>query len=251
MKNATNRIYTKAKKDVPKKTTQTQVLQNLNHNKTKMKIPMGSSGPLIGVFPVVLAEFETDIYCELKYKFPINSVTSKQSKIIVKNFKFLCKNQKLLIDGYIEKNISISFNAQPKEKNTLVTIPFKTIIDIDYSIPPKYDTEFKSTSQDSCTCEYFFLPAEKIFWIHEYTRLTETVEEIQTRNSKEYLTKLVVTLGISILQNQKVFIPESCGEANVIAEYDGGKNIKLPNKIAHIDVGYDKKKGLVARIIKE
>ena len=235
----------------PKITSKIQLPQKLNHNKTKFKTPMGSSGHLVGVLPVILSEFETDIYCELKYKHPIKSINSKKSKIIVKNFKIISKNQKLLIDGYIEKIISINFNNNTQEQNALITIPFKTTVDITYSTEPKYDTKYKIISHNSESCEYFFSPAKKLFLVHEYTKLTENIEEIQNIDSTEYLIKLIVTLGISIFQNQKVFIPEPSGEANVIAEYDASKFPKKSNKISHVEVGFDSKNGLVARIIKE
>lgn len=244
--------YTKKNKELAQNITpKIQLPEKFNYNNTKFKTPMGSSGHLVGVFPVVLSELETDIHCELKYKYPIKSITSKQSKIIVKNFKFISKNQKLLIDGYIEKNIFITFNNNTEKQNALITIPFKTIVDITYSIQPNCDTEYKTITQGYESCEYFFSPAEKVFLVHEYTKLTETIEEIKKINSKEYLMKLIVTLGISIFQNQKVFIPEPSGEANVIAEYNNCENQKESNKISHVEVGHNSKKGLIARIIKE
>ncbi len=256
--NKQTRIFTAKTKENPtinesKKSncSESQEPQNLNYNKTKFKTPMGSSGHLVGVFPVILSEFETDIYCELKYKYPIHSIKTKESKIIVKKFKLVAKNRKLLIEGYVEKKLLICFDVQRKEENTLITIPFKTIVDITYSNEPKYDTEYKSNSKNNCSSEHFFSPAEKLFWVHEYTKLKEEFEEIEYSNSKEYVTKLIITLGLSILQNQKVFIPEPCGDANVVAEYDACGNIKTANEIAHVEVGFDTKKGLVARIIKQ
>ena len=244
--------YIKKNKEPAQNTTpKIQLPEKLNHNKTKFKTPMGSSGHLVGVFPVVLSEFETDIYCELKYKHPIKFITSKQSKIIVKNFKFISNNQKLLIDGYIEKKIFITFNTNSEKQNALITIPFKTIVDITYSTLPNCDTEYKTISKGYESCESFFSPAEKVCLIHEYTKLKETIEEIQRTNSKECLMKLVVTLGISIIQKQKVFIPEASGEANVIAEYNNCKTPKKSNEISHIELGLNSKKGLIARIIKE
>ena len=241
----------KNKEPVQNTTPKIQMSEKLNHNNTKFKTPMGSSGHLVGVFPVVLSEFETDIHCELKYKSPIKSIISKQNKIIVKKFKFISNNQKLLIDGYIEKNIFITFNNNSEKQSALITIPFKTIVDITYSIPPNYDTEYKTISKGYESCESFFSPAEKVFLVHEYTKLKENVEEIQKINSKEYLMKLVVTLGISLIQKQKVFIPEASGEADVIAEYDNCKVQKKSNEISHIEIGHNSKKGLIARIIKE
>ncbi|MGL4760192.1 MAG: hypothetical protein ACRC6T_13465 [Sarcina sp.] len=228
-----------------------QEAQTLNYNQTKHKTPMGSVGNLVGVFPVVLAEFETDIYCELKYKYPIHSVTSKENKVIIRKFKLISQNKKLLIDGYVEKKLSICFDSLKKEQDTIITIPFKTVINIDYALEPKYDTEFKTNKKDTASCEYFFSPAERLFWIHEYTRLTENFEELESYGSKEYVAKLIVTLGISILQNQKVFIPEPSDEANVIAEYDVCRNQKNLDVTTHIEVGSDPEKGLIARIIKQ
>lgn len=250
--NTSSKVYKKIKKELPSKTTpHPQTPQNLNYAKTIFKTPMGSPGSLIGIFPIVLSEFETDIHCELKYKYPIKTISSKQSKVIVKKFKLISQNQKLLIEGYVEKIITICFNTKIKEQDTIITIPFKTIVNITYSVPPKYDTEYTSTKKD-CECsECFFSSAEKLFCVHEYTKLTETFEEIGTYCGKEFLTKLVITLGLSILQNQKIFIPEPYEDATVIAEYTALKNIKTSPKTSYVEVGHNDCKGLIARIIKE
>ncbi|MGL5574075.1 MAG: hypothetical protein ACRDCW_00740 [Sarcina sp.] len=55
MKNK-SKVYTKIKKEIPKKTQpQIQVPQNLNHNETLFKTPMGTPGSLVGVFPIILS----------------------------------------------------------------------------------------------------------------------------------------------------------------------------------------------------
>lgn len=249
---STPKVYTKVKKEVNKETPPNpQTPQKLNYNETIFKTPMGLPGYLVGIFPVILTEFETDIHCELKYGYPIRMISSKQSKVIVKKFKLVSHNEKLLIEGYIEKKITICFATKIEEQDTVITIPFKSLVDITYSVPPKYDTEYRTSSKHSHISECFFAPAEKLFWVHEYTKLTETTDEKNSNCGKEYLTKLVVTLGMSILQNQRVFIPEPEGEATVIAEYTATKNIKSPSKNTHVEVGHNDCNGLIARIIKE
>ena len=227
--------------------------ENLNNNITTFSPPMGSAGNLIGIFPVVLSELETNIYCEIKYKYPIKSLTTTENRVIINQCKFLSKNSKLLIEGLVKKNINVCFFDNYNSKNKTVTIPFKTIVDIDYYINPKYDTQYKRKATHSSNCEYFYSTAEKIYWSHEYTKLNEDCYKIPLNNSDcktEYANKLVITLGISILQNQKVFIPEPCQTATVVAESTNCKSSDISQKITHIEVGINEKSSLIARVIK-
>ena len=227
--------------------------ENFNNNITTFSPPMGSAGNLIGIFPVVLSELETNIYCEIKYKYPIKSLTTTENRVIINQCKFLSKNTKLLIEGLVKKNINVCFFDSYNSKNKIVTIPFKTIVDINYYINPKYDTQYKSKSHTSNSYEYFYSTAEKIYWSHEYTKLNEECYKVPLNNNdskSEYANKLIVTLGISILQNQKVFIPEPLQTATVVAESNNCKSNNISQEITHIEVGINEKSGLIARIIK-
>lgn len=223
-----------------------------NQNITKFKLPMGATGNLIGVCPVVLSEFETNVYCELKYKSPIKDIESHSNKIILRRCLFKNHNKKLLIEGFVEKLITITFIDNSQTKNTLVTIPFRTSIELKYSYPPQVDSEYKLRFPNSQTKETYYAPAEKLYWSHEYTKLKETCEEtISCNEKKEYVTNLVIILGISILQTQKIFIPEPTCEATVIGEISHSTNSSNSESIKRIEVGSNHDNELLARVTKE
>ncbi|MGL4742257.1 MAG: hypothetical protein ACRC41_15930 [Sarcina sp.] len=223
-----------------------------NQNITRFKLPMGATGNLVGVCPVVLSEFETNVYCELRYKAPIKDIESHSNKIVLKRCLFKEHNKKLRIEGFIEKLITMTFIDNSQTKNTLVTIPFKTTITLKYSYPPQVDTEYKLRFPNSTTRETYYSPAEKLYWTHEYTKLKETCEETHSCNDKkEYVNNLIITLGISILQTQKVFVPEPSCEATVIGEISHSNSLDNNGKIKRIEVGADPSNTLLARVIKD
>lgn len=226
---------------------------NLNKNITTFNIPMGSAGNLVGIFPIILSELETNIFCEIKFKYPIKCLDTIENLVIIKNCVFIDKNSKLLIEGVVQKNINVSFFDTKPNKIKSLKIPFKTIVDINYFIKPKYDTQYKNLASTSSTCESYISVGEKLFWSHEYTKLKEECFKITSDNKNypdEYINKLILTLGINILQNQKVFIPEPQDSATVIAESIGCKGDNSLNEITHVEVGVNKKSKLIARIIK-
>ncbi|MGL5822274.1 MAG: hypothetical protein ACRCYE_11770 [Sarcina sp.] len=223
-----------------------------NKNTTKFKLPMGATGNLIAVCPVILSEFETNVYCELRYKAPINNIESHSNKIILKRCLFKDHNKKLLIEGFVEKLITITFVDNSQTKNTLVTIPFRTIIELKYSYPPQVDSEYKLRFPNCKIKETYYSPAEKLYWSHEYTKLKETFEDVPSCNEqKEYVNNLVITLGLSILQTQKIFIPEPSCEATVIGELFHSDTLDNQGQIKRIEVGATHTNTLLARIIKD
>lgn len=241
-------LNSKKRKSRSRKTTN-KITVPLNKNKVIYKTPMGSSGPIIGAFPVILSEFDVNIFCELKYKYPIISMKSDVSTVILKLCKFSSDNKKMYLEGYIDKGIQISLADSTEDQKTTVKLPFKTMINIKYNKEPNFDTDYKSLDKDNNSLTYYFSPADKVYWSHEYTKITEKYEELpsESNDKQEFVNKIVLTLGMVILQDQRVFIPESTDDATVIAEFNNSNS----ENITHIDVGYDSKQGLIARIIKD
>lgn len=232
--------------------------KNLNKNKTTFLTPMGSCESVVGMLPVVLSDFETNIYCEFSYKTPISSVQTQKNKIHIKNCKLLNKNSNLLIEGIITKEITATFvPCYPcKNKKLILTIPFKTIVDIEYYVSPAKDAEFKSLScNESCDSKVFFSPASKLYSSHNYTKISECTNSVKCKNAKnqieEYVTKITLSLGISIFQEQRIFLLEPDGESLVIAESLPLCNYLESTNISGFEVGIDKEKGLISRVIKE
>lgn len=230
-------------------------IQPLNESVTYFKTPMGSSGPLVGAFPVVLSEFETNIYCELKYKYPVTSITTLSNKVILRNCRLTNDNTKLLLQGYIEKCLNFQIANSRAPQKTKIKIPFKTIINVKYATPPRLDSSYTSLDDNSSLTTYF-VPAHNPYCVHEYTKLDECVEAdpCSCPDAKEFVNKIILTLGIAILQTQKVFIPESDEDATIIAQNSTNSDPDSDSNsdsITHIEVGYDLENGLVARVSKD
>lgn len=183
----------------------------INENIIKYKTPVGRSGPIVGIFPIVLSDFQIDINCEIKYKYPILSIRTLSNNVNVTKFRFLGDNYKLLIEGHVSKNAEvISENNKPKK--TIITIPFRTIVDVKYntypmtSLPEDYNIKngFKSISV------YKSSDLLKIAWKLESINLFEKITK--DKNNDEMVYKIIVSLDIILLQNQKVFVPQPIGD---------------------------------------
>lgn len=183
----------------------------INENIIKYKTPVGRSGPIVGIFPIVLSDFQIDINCEIKYKYPILSIRTLSNNVNVSKFRFLNDNYKLLIEGHISKNAEIiSENNRPKK--TVITIPFRTIVDV------KYNTYPMTSLPEDCNIKNGFKSISvykssdllRIAWKLESINLFEKITPDE--NSNEMLYKIIVSLDIILLQNQKVFIPEPIGD---------------------------------------
>ena len=69
--------------------TNLDTTNKLNESIIKYKTPVGRSGPIIGIFPIVLSDFQIDINCELKYKSPIKSIKTLKNNTQTKQINFL------------------------------------------------------------------------------------------------------------------------------------------------------------------
>lgn len=181
--------------------------EKLNENIVKYKVPIGRSGPVIGLFPIILSDFEIDINCELKYKHPITNIKSLKNNVEIKKFIFLNDNYKLLIEGYVSKYVEI-LTENDKSKKTNVNIPFKTVVDIKYSTFPKFSFDEEPNYKKGYKIRPIFdnIDSLKIYWRIENINLFEKITT--AKDSDEIIYKIIVSLNVILLQNQKVFIPE-------------------------------------------
>lgn len=224
----------------------------INSNDTNYLTPMGTCENLVAIMPVILSDFETKIYCNFTYRDPVTSIKTLKNTVYLQKIKFLNNNFTIYLNGYIKKDIVVYLKNQ-NYKKTYINIPFKTFIDINYYVNPLKDTEFTSLTKKLYGKKKFFSLTQKPYWIHNYTRLSESIEESfsSNYNCKEYINKITLSLGISILQNRRVFLLEPSGTAKIIAQShnsnDGSESLYLNN----FEVGYDSLNGLIARVIKQ
>ncbi|MGL4989936.1 MAG: hypothetical protein ACRC57_02050 [Sarcina sp.] len=226
--------------------------KQINHNETTFLTPMGTCENLVAVMPVILSDFETKIYCNFTYRYPISSIKTLKNTVYLQNIKFSNNNSTICLNGYIKKDIIINVKHQ-NYKKTYINIPFKTFINVNYYVNPLNDTEFKNISKKSYAQKKFFSMAEKPYWTHNYTMFSERIEErfSSNHNCKEYINKITLSLGISILQNRRVFLLEPNGTAKIIAQSDSP--YKTPDNLIsdNFEIGYDSVNGLIARVIKD
>lgn len=178
----------------------------INENIVKYKVPIGRSGPLVGIFPIILSDFQIDINCEIKYKYPITSIKTLNNNVHVTKFIFLDDNYKLLIEGYLSKDAEI-ITKNNKSKKTTINIPFRTIVDVKYNTYPKnsLDNDYNVKKGFKSSSIFKNLESLKISWKIESINLFEKITT--DKNNDEVIYKIIVSLDVILLQNQKVFIP--------------------------------------------
>ncbi len=187
--------------------TNLDVTNKLNESIIKYKTPIGRSGPIIGIFPIVLSDFQIDINCELKYKSPIKSIKTLKNNIKLNKLTFLNDSYKLLVEGHLSKHVEIlSFNNRFQD-NT-INIPFRTLVDINYNTYPKFSfDEEHSNKKDFKRIPLFRdTKSTKISWKIEEINLFE--KKVRVKHKDETIYKIIISFNIILLQNQKVFIPQ-------------------------------------------
>ncbi|WP_055071892.1 hypothetical protein [Clostridium massiliamazoniense] len=187
--------------------TNLDVTNKLNESIIKYKTPIGRSGPIIGIFPIVLSDFQIDINCELKYKSPIKSIKTLKNNIKLNKLTFLNDSYKLLVEGYLSKHVEIlSFNN--RFQNNTINIPFRTLVDINYNTYPKFsfDEEHPNKKDFKRIPLFRDTKSTKISWKIEEINLFE--KKVRVKHKDETIYKIIISFNIILLQNQKVFIPQ-------------------------------------------
>lgn len=190
--------------------TNLSATEKLNENIIKYKVPIGRSGPIIGVFPIIISDFQIDINCEIKYKPPIQSIKTLKNNVKITSLKFFNDSHKLFIEGYLSKTVDI-ISENTKNQNTNINIPFKTLTDVKYCTYPKFDLEENDIPNKKG------YEVKKIFTNSDYLKISWKVESINLfekmiSEKDEIIYKIIISLNIILTQNQKVFIPEPLGD---------------------------------------
>ncbi|MGL5616398.1 MAG: hypothetical protein ACRDD2_09280 [Sarcina sp.] len=189
--------------------TNLNTTEKLNENIIKYKVPIGRSGPIIGIFPIIISDFQIDINCEIKYKPPIQSIKTLKNNVKITNLKFFNDSHKLFIEGYLSKTVDI-ISENTKTQNTNINIPFKTLTDVKYCTYPKFDLENDIPNKKG-------FEVKKVFTNSDYLKISWKIESINLfekmiSEKEEIIYKIIVSLNIILTQNQKVFIPEPLGD---------------------------------------
>ncbi|MFR5266352.1 hypothetical protein [Clostridium sp.] len=193
--------------------TNLDTTNKLNESIIKYKTPVGRSGPIIGIFPIVLSDFQIDINCELKYKSPIKSIKTLKNNIKLNKLTFLNDSYKLLIEGYLSKYVKISSYNNTIQNNT-INIPFRSLIDINYNTYPKFSFDEEPTTKKGFKSTSLYKDKEfmKISWKIEKINLFE--KKVRIKHKDETIYKIIISFNIILLQNQKVFIPQPIDSAS-------------------------------------
>lgn len=218
--------------------------EDLNQAESFSNIPLGRSGPLIGIFPIVLADFDVKIQCKLSYKKPVSLIETLSNKILLTNLKLVNNNEFLFISGYVRKKALVFINNN--KRKTIFNIPFKSVVKINYSTTPNFSQEYK-TSKNKNPSFYENLQSKDNFKIEvdiKSLELTENLIQEDETTNPNYLISIIVSLKLT--QNQEVFIAETLKQAKVVSENGDGdrENPKLVN------LGSDSDKNLIAEVFK-
>jgi hypothetical protein len=236
--------------------------------------PYGRPGPIVIKVPVVLAncKIQIDIESEIRLDVPAFDVKTIDKQVCITQCHLVPHTNKLFLAGFVQKNIQYSTvecanktSISGDVLHTTVRLPFKCVAAICFD---KYPIFGKSAKEKSNVLDKSMLcPNNKEdSWIHfdkfsepiscelEWTKILET--DIFDRNIRhdaepftkeklfqEITEKMVVYVGIKVLQNQQVYIAEPSCIINMEKDYDDKKEYE------DIEIAYVHEKGIIGRMI--
>ncbi|NME81819.1 hypothetical protein [Clostridium sp. SM-530-WT-3G] len=207
---------------------------NCNNTQAEFYVPMGRVGSLVIQAPVVLSivKVSIPISSNIDISDSCNDVSTLSNKVFLSK-PVLSNNSNLSIEGYVEKEIEYMTNC-----NLNTNIPFTATVPINFSILP----ETKNSTNTSNN--YYKKPYPKIsFSIDSIDIESDSYKMINCA----YENSMVISIKLTLAQNQYVFIPEPEGDvllqnSNAIQSNDSQENF-------YYTVGYDRNSGLIANRI--
>lgn len=200
--------------------------------------PMGHKGPMVVKVPVVLSEckVQIDVEADIRLEQPAFDIKTIDKKVCLTQCYLVPHTNKLFLRGYIQKNIqystvgcvsedSISGNVQ----HTTVNVPFHCCTAIKLDRYPIYGKSVKErltpiddtmicTSDEEDSWMHYNRYHEPVFCELEWVKILESdiydrdrrcAEEFTEQNCfRRFTEKMVVYMGIKVLQNQQVCIPK-------------------------------------------
>ncbi|WP_027624365.1 hypothetical protein [Clostridium lundense] len=197
--------------------------------------------PSIADIPVVLSKFKIEIFIEaiINLPEPVFGVKSLDKEVILEECELITGTDKLFIKGVLQENIEYATANCIKTdrisgdiKKLTIEIPFKCSTKINFSNAPqlpkvnKDKIEVKiihlNKNYDNIIEKkygYLQFPKNKIFCDLNSTEMLETNNKEKMKLIKNTLTntysfeiirkKIILSLGLSLLQNQSTFICNS------------------------------------------
>jgi len=196
--------------------------------------------PLVSDLSVILSRVEIQIFVEALTKLPepVINVKSLDKKVFLNQCQLVTGTNKLFLKGFIQENIEYA-NVKCIKQNEIggmvkkitLNIPFQCTTKVIFSIQPKV-SKFSSTlnfelldshcngiDKNIKSYEHFQFLNEKVFCNINDTEVFETCSQegikllekglVKTHTFKRMRKKIIVTLNLSLLQNQKVFISKA------------------------------------------
>lgn len=209
--------------------------------------PMGHKGPMIVKVPVVLSEakIQIDVEADIRLEQRAYDIKTIDKKVCLTQCHLVPYTNKLFLKGYIEKNIqystaecvgknSISGNIQ----HTTVKIPFHCVTALKFVEYPEYGKTLKERitpldknmmcpddAEDSWV--HFNRYYEPVYCELEWVKVLESdMYEYAGNYGKdekgfdEFTEKMVVYLGIKVLQKKQVYIPKPYSKDHKEKDHD-------------------------------
>ncbi|QGU94922.1 hypothetical protein GOM49_07250 [Clostridium bovifaecis] len=212
--------------------------------------PMGRKGPVVVKVPVVLTEckVQIDVEADIRLEQRAFDIKTIDKKVCLTQCHLVPHTNKLFLRGYIQKNIqystvecvsedSVSGNVQ----HTTVNVPFHCVTAVKFDKLPMFGKSFKerlTALDDNMVCPdneedswvHFNKYHEPIFCELEWVKVLES--DIYNRNRacaegfteencfRRFTEKMVIYLGIKVLQNQQVCIPKPVCKKYKMKDHD-------------------------------
>jgi hypothetical protein len=237
--------------------------------------PYGRPGPTVVKVPVVLAncKIQIDVESDIRLDVPAFDVKTIDKQVCITQCHLVPHTNKLFLEGFIQKNIQYSTvecanktSISGDVLHTTVNVPFRCVTAVCFDKWPIFGKSFKerfNVLDETMLCPdngedswvHFNKFFEPVFCELEWAKILETdIFNRNIRNAAEPFTKeklfqnftekMVVYVGIKVLQNQQVFIPEpSCPVDMEKTNYDDKYD-------EYVEVCYIPEKGMVARAVK-
>ncbi|HCW54715.1 MAG TPA: hypothetical protein DG753_13495 [Clostridium sp.] len=209
---------------------------NCNNTQAEFYVPMGRVGSLVIQVPVVLSivKVSIPISSNIDISDSYDDVSTLSNKVFLSK-PTLSNNSNLSIEGYVEKKIEYMTNC-----NLNTNIPFAATIPVNFSILPE------TKNSTSTSNNYYKRPSPKISFSIDSIDIESDSYEIVNCT---YENSMVISIKLTLVQNQYVFIPEPEGDvllqkqnSNAIQSNDSQDNF-------YYTVGYDRNSGLIANKI--
>lgn len=207
-------------------------------------VSMGKPGSLIIKAPVVLSNLKISIpiTTELNFKESYINISENTNKISLSTLE-ITGNNELIINGSISKVLkySISKINLNSAKSFNLDIPISEKININFDqIPINNNIDFKL---------YYQKNSQPIYCDLDYIQV---LQDIITKKDNNYINEIIISLHLSLTQVQNVFIPEPDGNVLILNENSNGFILdKVDNNEPTYMIGFNPKKGLIAKSIKD